>query len=99
MTFLNVEPVTYEHHRDPLGVGERAPRLSWIIRSDIPGWMQRAYEVEFGDGTRTGRVESAESVLVAWPGEPLASRERRAARVRVHGQDGSASDWRSRPPT
>ncbi|WP_344982399.1 hypothetical protein, partial [Streptosporangium fragile] len=93
MTFLNVEPVTFEHHREPLGIGERAPRLSWIIRTGIPGWLQRAYEIELSDGTATGLVESEQSVLVPWPGTALVSRERRGARVRVHGRDGSASDW------
>ncbi|MGJ6965901.1 glycoside hydrolase family 78 protein [Streptosporangium sp. G11] len=93
MTFLNVEPVTFEHHRIPVGIGEPAPRLSWIIRTDIPGWSQRAYEIETSDGTATGLVESGESVLLPWPGAALRSRERRAARVRVHGRDGSAGDW------
>ncbi|MGP3914940.1 family 78 glycoside hydrolase catalytic domain [Nonomuraea sp. 10N515B] len=93
MTFLNVEPVTFEHHREPVGIGESAPRLSWIIQTDIPGWLQQAYEIELSDGTSTGFVDSGESVLVPWPGEPLGSRERRGVRVRVHGADGSASEW------
>ncbi|WP_043619121.1 alpha-L-rhamnosidase [Nonomuraea candida] len=90
---LNVTAPTFEHHRDPLGVGEPAPRLSWTVATDTPGWLQRAYEIELGDGTATGPVESAESVLVPWPGPELGSRERRGARVRVHGADGSVSDW------
>ncbi|GAA3828813.1 glycoside hydrolase family 78 protein [Sphaerisporangium flaviroseum] len=93
MTFLNLEPITYEHHRHPLGVGESTPRLTWTTTTDIPGWLQRAYEIELGDGTTTRLIESGESVLVPWPGRPLRSRERRGARVRVHGHDGSASDW------
>ncbi|MFC5823262.1 glycoside hydrolase family 78 protein [Nonomuraea insulae] len=93
MTFLTVEPISFEHHRDPLGIGERVPRLSWIIQTDIPGWLQRAYEMELSGGTSTGLVESGESVLVSWPGPELRSRERRGVRVRVHGHDGSTSDW------
>ncbi|MFF0771431.1 hypothetical protein ACFYUK_21275 [Nonomuraea wenchangensis] len=65
MTFLHAEPVTFEHHREPVGIGESAPRLSWITRT--------AYELELDDGTATGLVESGESVLVAWPFPPLAS--------------------------
>ena len=38
----------------------------------------------------TGRVASAESVLVAWPVAPLRSRERRGVRVRVLGPDGAS---------
>ncbi|MGW4801486.1 family 78 glycoside hydrolase catalytic domain, partial [Nonomuraea sp. NPDC004297] len=90
---LHVTPLRYEHHREPLGIGESAPRLSWTVTTDLPGWSQAGYEIEFGDGTSTGRVESGESVLVPWPGPALAARERRSARVRVHGADGSASGW------
>ncbi|TYB71091.1 Bacterial alpha-L-rhamnosidase [Nonomuraea sp. PA05] len=90
---LNVTAPAFEHHTDPLGVGESAPRLSWTVTTDTAGWAQAGYEIELGDGTATGLVESAESVLVPWPGAPLGSRERRGARVRVHGADGSVSDW------
>ncbi|TDD06270.1 alpha-L-rhamnosidase [Nonomuraea deserti] len=93
MTSLHVSAPAFEHHRDPLGIGEPEPRLSWTVTTDIPDWAQQAYEIELGDGLSTGRVESNESALVPWPGAPLGSRERRAARVRVHGADGSASDW------
>ncbi|MBO3746141.1 glycoside hydrolase family 78 protein [Streptosporangiaceae bacterium NEAU-GS5] len=79
--------ITFEHHRHPLGIGEDSPRLSWIV----PTSSQRSYEIELSDGTSTGRVESAESVLVPWPGRPLASRERRGARVRVN--DGEWGPW------
>ncbi|MFI6483675.1 family 78 glycoside hydrolase catalytic domain [Nonomuraea sp. NPDC050663] len=80
--------VTFEHHLDPLGIGEPTPRLSWQ-----PGTEQHGYEIELTDGTTTGRVESRESVLVPWPGTPLTSRVRQGVRVRVHGADGSVSDW------
>lgn len=90
---METSPPVFEHHRDPLGIGERAPRLSWTVSTGIAGWLQRGYELEFSDGTATDLVESGESVLVPWPGAELRSRERRGARVRVHGADGSVSDW------
>jgi alpha-L-rhamnosidase len=98
VSHLRAEPPRFEHHRHPLGIGEPAPRLSWLVDTDIPGWRQRAYEIEIGDETgrtitATGRIESAESVLVPWPGERLGSRRRRGARVRVYGRDGSAGGW------
>nr|WP_262379844.1 glycoside hydrolase family 78 protein [Nonomuraea sp. PA05] len=93
MTRVEVGPVAIEHHRDPAGIGEPEPRLSWRVTTGIPGWRQQAYEIELSDGTATGRVASRESVLVPWPGAPMGSRERRGVRVRVHGADGSASDW------
>nr|WP_062335327.1 glycoside hydrolase family 78 protein [Herbidospora sakaeratensis] len=92
MTSPHVGPVTFEHHRDPLGIGEAEPRLSWVVRTELPGWLQQAYDLEFSDGT-TSHAVSGDSVLTPWPRRPLRSRERLGVRVRVTGHDGSASDW------
>ncbi|OLF05610.1 alpha-L-rhamnosidase [Actinophytocola xinjiangensis] len=78
----------FEHQPAPvLGIGTPAPRLSWHVPAAEPGFRQRAYEVEAGG--RRFVVESAEQVLVPWPGEPLVSRERVEVRVRVLGADWS----------
>jgi alpha-L-rhamnosidase len=78
-------------HRDPLGIGTPAPRLSWSTVVGTAGWRQAAAELEI-DGERS-TIEGPASVLVAWPAAPLRSRERRTVRVRVHGTDGSRSGW------
>jgi alpha-L-rhamnosidase len=75
-----------------LGIGEAAPRLSWIVATAAPGWRQTAYAVEL-DGVSTGRVEDDRSVFVPWPGAPLRSRRQAVVRVRVWGADGSVSPW------
>ncbi|WP_249522557.1 glycoside hydrolase family 78 protein [Modestobacter marinus] len=98
MSDLTVLPVTVEHHREPLGIGEPAPRLSWVARTDVDGWRQTAYELEIepadGPAWSSGRVDSDGSVLVPWGAPPLASRERRAVRVRVWGEGvGEPSAW------
>jgi alpha-L-rhamnosidase len=85
-----LSPVRFEHHREALGIGEAAPRLSWLAAA-TPGWQQAAYELAVGD--EVFRVPSAASVLVPWPAAPLRPREARAVRVRVIGADGSVSDW------
>ena len=70
MSDLTVLPVTVEHHREPLGIGETTPRLSWVPRTDLPDWRQAAYELEIepdgGPVWSSGRVETGESVLVPW---------------------------------
>jgi alpha-L-rhamnosidase len=91
MSGVQVSPVRFEHHRAALGIGERAPRLSWRTGSAPDGWRQVGYEIEAGSAYY--RVESPESVLVPWPAAPLESRDRRTARVRVTGADGQASPW------
>ena len=53
-----------------LGTSDEA----WAYDNERP-----AYEVEL-DGTPLGRVDSDESVFVAWPGPPLRSRDRRRIR-------------------
>ncbi|WP_039787205.1 glycoside hydrolase family 78 protein [Actinoalloteichus spitiensis] len=91
-----------EHHDEPLGIGDASPRLSWRLHSDEPGWRQAAYEIEVTDPatattTTTGRLDSPDSVLVPWPGEPLRSRARRGVRVRVWGAgEDLPTDWSPR---
>jgi alpha-L-rhamnosidase len=101
MTDTQVLAPRAEHHQQALGIGIRTPRLSWQMRTTVREWRQQAYEIEAlsPDGTRlwgTGRVESADSVLVAWPGPALVSRERVRARIRVWGRDDAdPTDWSS----
>ncbi len=86
----------FEHHREALGIGESAPRLSWKTIAPA-GWRQAAYEVEVtrgADATSSGRIESRDSVLVPWVGEPLRSREAASVRVRVWGgAEEAPSEW------
>jgi len=88
-----VDAPRIEHHRDPLGIGERLPRLSWRIASAPAGWRQSAYRVELDQhgAISTHEVDGSEQVLVDWPGEPLRSRERVVVRIAVQGADGAWS--------
>jgi len=88
-----VDAPRIEHHREPLGIGERMPRLSWRVASAPSGWRQTAYSVELdraGDVT-SYVVDSPEQVLVDWPAEPLHSREIVTVRIAVRGVDGAWS--------
>jgi alpha-L-rhamnosidase len=86
---VTVSAPTVEHHREPLGIGEPAPRLSWVVLQAPDGWRQSGYRV---DVRRAGQRRSAEVMgdgqsLVAWPFDPLRSRERAEVRVAVCGAD------------
>ena len=84
MSHLQPAPVSFEHLPDGLGVGVPAPRLSWVLPGGTA--VQDAYEIETARGGtvhRTGRTGGSGQVLMPWPGEPLASRERATVRVRV----------------
>ncbi len=93
---LRVQHLALEHHRIPLGIGESAPRVSWQTLAPA-GWSQHGYEIRTcrrGGEETSGRIESAESVLVAWPFAPLESREQATIQIRVWGTaDGDPSGW------
>jgi alpha-L-rhamnosidase len=96
---VRVTGLRVEHAEpQPLGVGTPRPRLSWRSETEAPDWRQAAWEVEVldpdGDPVwRSERQAGWASVLVAWGGPPLVSRQRCQWRVRVWGEDGTASDW------
>ncbi|MFF2317889.1 family 78 glycoside hydrolase catalytic domain [Arthrobacter sp. NPDC058097] len=85
----------FENLTDDTFVAVDRPRLSWKIRTELPGWIQESAEIEVtrATGIQTSVLGGRESVLVDWPFAPLSPRESVALRVRVHGTDGSASDW------
>jgi alpha-L-rhamnosidase len=95
---LTVHGVRAEYRTDSPFVGTSRPRLSWKTETSTPNWIQTGAEIEWrrDEATAVARVDGAESVFVAWPFESLLPRERGHLRVRVHGADGTASDW-SRP--
>ena len=98
MTQISSINLQVEHFREPIGIGIAEPRLSWKIETIAQNWFQSAYELEAYDESgklknQSGRIESDQSVLVAWPFPPLASRKRLYICVRVWGKDGSISDW------
>ena len=92
---VRIAAPSIEHHRSAIGIGESAPRLSWIVETAPAGWSQTAYEVEIdrGGSAETTAVDSRDQVLVAWPAPPLQSRESAAVRVRVRGEDRLWSEW------
>jgi alpha-L-rhamnosidase len=82
-----------EHLGEPLGLGERRPRLSWRLPAGIAA--QQAYRIRLESGADTGWTDGGDSVLVAWPFAPLTSWQRVTWRVRALTDRGE-SGW-SRP--
>ncbi|GLH99547.1 alpha-L-rhamnosidase [Phytohabitans aurantiacus] len=98
MASVQVTSVRFEHHDEPLGIGEPSPRLSWRVTTAEPGWLQAGYEVRALDDAgavawTSGRIDSGESHLVPWPGPPLGSRARLAVQVRAWGAATEPTPW------
>jgi alpha-L-rhamnosidase len=94
---MHVSDLRFEHHRDTLGIGESAPRLSWRTSED-----QAAYEFAVDDGGtswHSGRIDGTDSTYVPWPAGDLPSRTQRTVRVRAWCADGSAPSAWSAPAT
>jgi alpha-L-rhamnosidase len=106
MTDFTVEDLRCEYRRDPLGIDNPAPRLSWRLSTSDParrGLAQSAYQVLAAtrpdlltDGRAdlwdSGKVASDQSVLVPYAGRPLRSGERAYWTVRAWGEQGNVSD-------
>ncbi len=91
-----------EGRRDPLGIDEPHPRLSWRLASDRPSTWQQGYRVQvatradFADKTilwDTDHVVRSDAVRVAYGGPPLAPRAQAYWRVMVTDSRGGISRW------
>ncbi|WP_454129257.1 family 78 glycoside hydrolase catalytic domain [Microbacterium aurum] len=98
---VTVDAPRIEHHRSPFGIGEAAPRVSWVITSAPAGWTQQSYRLtvridsahgDFAAHEERFEVASADQVLVPWPAAPLGSRTRATVSVCVQGADGVWSE-------
>ncbi|MEY4917111.1 MAG: hypothetical protein RL616_1024, partial [Verrucomicrobiota bacterium] len=101
---ISIGHLRCEHLENPQGIDVAAPRLSWQLASGERGVKQTAYQIvvvsgaaklggDHGDLWDSGRVESDQSILVAYAGQPLASRTECFWRVRVWDANGKVSAW------
>jgi Glycosyl hydrolases family 2, sugar binding domain. len=89
-----------EYRTNPAGIDVAKPRFSWLLAATDPnarGLSQSAYRVIVGTASQTlwdsGKVNSDQSIHVAYAGKPLASGARAWWKVMVWDQDGRPSAW------
>jgi alpha-L-rhamnosidase len=101
---ITVKDLNCDYRKNPLGIDNPRPGLSWVLDADQRGMRQTAYQVlvagsreklaqDAGDLWDSGTVPSSESVQVEYRGRPLASRRTAYWKVRVWDQAGQASGW------
>ena len=92
-----------EYLENPLGIDVAAPHFSWQSDSTERNWTQAAYEILVASNEEnlqagkaniwdSGKVDSAESVGIAYRGLTLESRKRYYWKVRVWDAAGQASE-------
>src|SRR5215208_7974751 len=95
-----------EYRVDPLGVGERIPRLSWTLESEERGQVQSAFrilvaasegELEAEENLLwdSGRVESGSTIGAEYEGEALRSGSQCVWKVRVWDGTNNPSPYSS----
>lgn len=101
---IEVYDLRCENLRDPLAVDTGNPRLSWKNKSTENEKEQTAYQIlvaatpgELSEDKAgfwdSGKVESANSILVLYEGQKLPSGSRVWWKVRVWDETGSVSEW------
>src|ERR671911_2951020 len=106
MTPSGLRPVGLEceYRTDPLGIGERSPRLSWTLEAEGRGRAQSAYRVLVAGNEEdleaernllwdSGRVESGRTIGVEYEGEALRSGSHCVWKVRVWDGAGNPSPY------
>ncbi len=102
----SVQQLRCEYLENPIGIDVLAPRLSWQLKAapDAKNIMQSAYRIQValstGDFDKkskliwdSGKVDSSQSLHVAYKGRSAKSRERFYWRVKVWDNNGHESAW------
>lgn len=92
--------LTCEYRENPIGIESRAPRLSWKMTGSGKNRRQTAYQILAGHTPSvedvcwdSGKVETSESVAIAYKGEKPVSRERIYWKVRIWDEADRISPW------
>ncbi|MFJ7949150.1 family 78 glycoside hydrolase catalytic domain [Streptomyces sp. NPDC096354] len=90
-----------EQRTEPLGIGERCPRLSWKLGCRRRAAAQSAYRITVAERSAdldtpsrhlwdSGRRDSSDTLLIPWEGPALAAATRYHWRVKVWDETGAA---------
>ncbi|WP_419872338.1 glycoside hydrolase family 78 protein [Candidatus Pristimantibacillus sp. PTI5] len=101
MSFFTVTNLRVNYRKNPLGIDDIRPRLSWVLVSERRGFVQSAYQIEVAYGDDfiaalvwdSGKIESDRNIHIEYTGPTLKSRTRYGFRIRVWDDQGMVSEW------
>ena len=97
-----VKYLSCEHKKNPVGIDTPQPRFSWKITGPGNSIIQSAYSIRVAGNEKfsssatvwqSGKIESNESVLIAYKGPELKSGERYFWQVKIWDKNGKESKW------
>jgi len=97
---LKLKSLKCEYLKNPVGLGEKKPRFSWVIDSDRKKVMQEAYHIQVSEDIRfkkvlwdSGMVNSGHSIHIEYGGPGLKSRTRYYFRIKIRDNGNNESPW------
>ncbi|KAJ4144580.1 hypothetical protein LMH87_003461 [Akanthomyces muscarius] len=92
---VSIAQLSFEHHREALGIGESEPRISWRFAGNASNWEQSSYDLEVSRLGKTTQysTKSSDSIFVPWPDKPLGSVDAARVRVRAHAAGQPSTPW------
>jgi alpha-L-rhamnosidase len=89
-----------ENLPDPIGIGSRQPRFSWQLSAPDRNVLQTAYEIQVSNAAdggspvwNSGKVQSDESLFIAYRGPAVQAGHKYFWRVRVWDNKGRGGTW------
>jgi alpha-L-rhamnosidase len=104
MSAITLTDLRCEYMTNPLGLGERTPRLSWRLLAPHRGAAQCAYQIRAAPSISeldkpaaqlwdSGRIDSGESLHHRYAGAALRSGQRCCWQVRIWDEHGAVTAW------
>lgn len=97
---VDIYDLKVEYRKNPLGIDNLNPRISWKLIGNARGIKQSAYKIQVSSDEKfsniiwdTSFVKSEQSVHVKYDGPELKSKTRYYYRVKIKDQDGHESEW------
>jgi len=89
---VQIDNITCEYGKNPIGLDSRNPRFSWTIKALDRGAGQSAFQliVKTTDGQEkwnTGKVYSSNSINICYEGKPLVSRTKYIFEIRIRDNE------------
>jgi alpha-L-rhamnosidase len=94
---LNIQRGLTDNQENPIGIGNKTPRFTWIVTTDKRNLVQTAYQIIVYKGKlvvwNSGKVDADQSVFINYGGSSLQSNTKYNWKVKVWTSDHQESSW------